>query len=114
MLLQLVFQCYSSCYLYVLLLETSLQLPVLLLEPTTAKMSYYGRNFKLRWGDDTVFSLKEDNVTVVYDLTVPNRQEDGHYVTATNYTYGFTFPFEEEFEVKDYTGWMKVSKQIFR
>lgn len=72
-------------------------------------MSYYGRNFKLRWGDDTVFFLTHNNQTVVYDLTVPNRQENGHYVTATNYTYGFTFPFEEEFEVKDYTGWMKVN-----
>ncbi|XP_042209791.1 elongation of very long chain fatty acids protein 6-like isoform X1 [Homarus americanus] len=67
------------------------------------------RHYKLRWGDNTIFALTQNNQTVIYDLTVPPRQENGHYVTSTNYTYGFTFNFEEEFEVKDYTGWMMVN-----
>ncbi|XP_063611761.1 very long chain fatty acid elongase 6-like isoform X1 [Penaeus indicus] len=64
---------------------------------------------KFRWGDGTVFALTENNKTVIYDLTVPPRQENGVYYTATNYSYSYTFNFEEEFEVKDYTGWMRVN-----
>lgn len=63
---------------------------------------------KYSWSD-AMFKLTQDNKTIIYDLTLPPRQENGHYVTATNYTYGFTFNFEEEFEVTDYTGWMRVN-----
>lgn len=58
--------------------------------------------------ENTVYTLKQANETVVYDLTLPPRLEGGRYVTATNYSYGYTFNFEEEFEVTDYTGWMRT------
>ncbi|XP_066968744.1 very long chain fatty acid elongase 6 isoform X1 [Macrobrachium rosenbergii] len=59
--------------------------------------------------DTTIFTLTQNNKTVIYDLTVPPRQVDGFYTTATNYTYSLTFSFEEEFEVRDYTGWMRYN-----
>lgn len=59
--------------------------------------------------DNTIYTLVQDNETVIYDLTLPPRLEGGRYITSTNYTYGFTFNFEEEFEVTNYTGWMRVN-----
>lgn len=64
---------------------------------------------KASFFENTVYTLKENNKTWIYDLTLPPRLEGGRYVTSTNYTYRYTFNFEEEFEVTNYTGWMRTN-----
>ena len=48
--------------------------------------------------DTTVFPIKTINPTTVYDLSQPAGLVGGYYKLATNYTYGFTFDFEHNFD----------------
>lgn len=57
--------------------------------------------------ETTVFPIKTMNTTTVYDLSKPNEIIGGYYTLATNYSYGYTFAFENTFDPRWSTGWWR-------
>ncbi|CAL4144704.1 unnamed protein product [Meganyctiphanes norvegica] len=57
--------------------------------------------------DTTVFPLKSLNTTTVYDLSESAGIYGGYYKLATNFTYGYTFDFENQFDPRRATGWWR-------